>query len=317
MVQFVIEFVYTDVSTATATSVMITDEVPIYLTGVVVSSSGAAITATGSISYVWQVADLAPGEGGTITLTGQVSMGLAAGFAFTNTALISSAVAEGNLANNVGLVRFVVQNAPPVAEDDTATTPEGQPIVISVLDNDHDANDDPLTIDALGSPLSGTAAIDGVTVVYTPALGFAGIDVFTYTAGDPGGLTDTATVSVTVTAVNAPPTISEIADQTIDVNTGTGPLTFTVGDEETPAGDLLLWGASSDTTLVPVSHIVFGGAGITRTVTITPAADLTGTCTITVTVDDGTDTADEAFQLTVQEAPLFHVYLPLVLRAGQ
>lgn len=315
-VQYVIEFVYTGVPTATVTGAVITDEVPIYLTDVQVAHSGAAITATGTISYVWQVAELAPGEGGVITLTGQISMGLAAGFAFTNTAVISSPLVEGDPSNNIGEVRFVVLNGAPIAEDDTATTSLGQPVLIPVLDNDHDPNNDPLSVAALGSPISGTVGTDGVAVTYTPTVGFVGTDFFSYTSGDPGGLTDTATVSVTVTPVNSPPTISEIADQTIGENTSTGPLTFTIYDEETPADALLLWGASSDTALLPVSHIVFGGAGMTRTVTLTPTADMTGTCTITLTVDDGTDTADEILELTVLPRPLFHVYLPLVLRAG-
>jgi hypothetical protein len=314
-VQYVIEFAYTGVPTATVTGVVITDEVPIYLVGVQIANSGADITATGTISYVWQVAELAPGEGGVITLTGQISMGLAAGFAFTNTAVISSPLAEGNTDNNVGEARFVVHNAPPIAEDDTATTPEGQAVVIPVMDNDHDANNDPMHIESMSGPISGTVGMDGVTVTYTPTLGFAGVDVFDYTIADPGGLTGTATVSVTVTPVNSSPTISEIADQTIYENTSTGPISFTVYDEETSADDLLLWGASSDTALLPVSHIVFGGSGMTRTVTLTPTADMTGTCTITLTVDDGTDTADEKFELKVLPRLLFRVYLPLVVRA--
>ena len=53
---------------------------------------------------------------------------------------------------------------------------------------------------------------------------------------------------------------------------------------------------------------------MTRTVTLTPTIDMTGTCMVTITVDDGTDTAHEAFQLTVLPQPLFRAYLPLVLR---
>jgi len=42
--------------------------VPVTLTGVSYASSGAQITPTGSLSYIWRVADLTPGAGGIITL---------------------------------------------------------------------------------------------------------------------------------------------------------------------------------------------------------------------------------------------------------
>ena len=45
---------------------------------------------------------------------------------------------------------------------------------------------------------------------------------------------------------------------------------------------------SSNPALVPAANIVFGGSGANRTVTITPAANQSGTATITLTVTDGT-----------------------------
>jgi hypothetical protein len=74
---------------------------------------------------------------------------------------------------------------------------------------------------------------------------------------------------------------------------------------------LTLSAESSNTALVPVSNIVFGGAGTDRTVTITPTGTLEDeSVTITITVDDGTDTASDTFTLTAES---FRVYLPLVL----
>jgi uncharacterized protein with beta-barrel porin domain len=51
---------------------------------------------------------------------------------------------------------------------------------------------------------NGTATATGTTILFTPAAGYSGIDSFTYNATGPGGTSNTATVSVTVTA----PTIS-------------------------------------------------------------------------------------------------------------
>lgn len=100
-------------------------------------------------------------------------------------------------------------------------------------------------------------------------------------------------------SANTAPTISDIADQTINQNGNTGALAFTVGDAETAAGSLSVSGSSSNTTLVPNANIVFGGSGANRTVTVTPATGQSGTATITVTVSDGSLTAQDTFLLTV------------------
>jgi hypothetical protein len=97
-----------------------------------------------------------------------------------------------------------------------------------------------------------------------------------------------------------PPTIDDIADITIGINGSTGPVAFTVGDAETPAASLVLTGSSSNQGVVPDANIVFGGSGASRTVTVTPAADVAGSATITVTVTDGdAQTANDTFLVTV------------------
>jgi parallel beta-helix repeat protein len=98
---------------------------------------------------------------------------------------------------------------------------------------------------------------------------------------------------------NSPPSISSISGQTTSVSVPTPAIPFTVNDAETPANNLTVSGSSSDPTLVPNSNILFVGAGTSRTVTITPAAALTGTTTIAITVGDGTNSTATSFQLTV------------------
>jgi uncharacterized repeat protein (TIGR01451 family) len=82
-----------------ASGVVITDVVPISVTNVSYTSSGAAITETGSVSYTWQVADLLPGSGGVITITGVLSTGLPTGV-FTNTATITTTTVDDEPTNN-------------------------------------------------------------------------------------------------------------------------------------------------------------------------------------------------------------------------
>ncbi len=106
-------------------------------------------------------------------------------------------------------------------------------------------------------------------------------------------------ITLTGTGVNAVPTISDIADQTVNEDGNTGALAFTIGDFETTAASLTVTRSSSNTTLVPTANIVLGGSGASRTVTVTPAANQSGSATITVTVSDGTATASDTFNLTV------------------
>ena len=96
-----------------------------------------------------------------------------------------------------------------------------------------------------------------------------------------------------------PPTISAIANQSTDEDTATPAIAFTVGDAETAAASLAVSGSSSNQALVPDANIVFGGSGANRTVTITPAANQSGSVTITLKVTDDFSEATRTFTLTV------------------
>jgi uncharacterized repeat protein (TIGR01451 family) len=103
---------------------------------------------------------------------------------------------------------------------------------------------------------------------------------------------------------NQPPTISDVADQTINANTSSGPLAFQVQDVDNPPATLILMGASDNTVLLPDANIVFGGAGSNRTVTVTPASNQAGSALVTLTVSDGELSAMDTFLLTVSDVPV-------------
>ena len=84
-----------------------------------------------------------------------------------------------------------------VARDDFALTADTAPVTLNVLANDDQPIGAPITITALGPPLSGTVSLAGAQVVYSPTLGLLGRDVFTYTAST-GAYSATATVTVLV-----------------------------------------------------------------------------------------------------------------------
>jgi len=97
-----------------------------------------------------------------------------------------------------------------------------------------------------------------------------------------------------------PPTISAIANQTVQKNSSLGPVSFVLADQDTPVGNLSVSAFSSYPLLVPVSNIVFGGAGADRTVQITPAPNRSGTATIGIIVTDDTgNSVVTQFLLTV------------------
>lgn len=112
-----------------------------------------------------------------------------------------------------------------------------------------------------------------------------------------GYQTGTFTISF---PANTAPTISNIANTATNEDTAAGPIGFTVNDTATPLSSLTLAATSSNTSLVPLSNIVFGGSNGSRTVTLTPALNQSGTTTITVTVTDGGNLTDsDSFVLTV------------------
>jgi len=137
------------------------------------------------------------------------------------------------------------------------------------------------------------------TLTLTPALDRIGRTRITVTVSD-GRVTSSDQFLLTV---NSPPTLSDIANQTISKGTATAAIPFTIGDVETAASSLTVTITSSNTTLLPSSGIVLGGSGTSRTLTLTPSASQTGTSTVTVTVSDGVATVSDSFVLTVNNPP--------------
>ena len=126
----------------------------------------------------------------------------------------------GNVAT--GIQRIIPANHAPVANADTAGTPQGQSVVVPVTANDVDidGNISPSTVVVVSGPAHGTATVDPATgnVTYTPGSNFTGADTFAYRICDTGGLCSSAQVIVTVTPVNHPPVAN---DETTTLPEGT------------------------------------------------------------------------------------------------
>jgi uncharacterized repeat protein (TIGR01451 family) len=102
---------------------------------------------------------------------------------------------------------WTVTNPPPTAANDAFTTAEDTPISDTVTANDSDPDGDTLTYSLDTAPIHGLLTFnpDG-TFTYTPNLNYVGPDGFAYQVSDGEGGTATATVSLTITAVNDAPT---------------------------------------------------------------------------------------------------------------
>jgi len=142
----------------------------------------------------------------------------------------------------------------------------------------------PSLVSAASFTFGGSASNRTVTI--RPLTNQFGAAVITLTVTDGNNTTGTTSFNLFVNAVNDPPTISAISFQSINEDTATAPIAFTIGDVETPAGSLTVTGSSSNPALVPNANLQFAGGGSNRTVTVTPASNQTGTATITVTVRD-------------------------------
>jgi ELWxxDGT repeat protein/VCBS repeat-containing protein len=99
-------------------------------------------------------------------------------------------------------------NASPVATNDSFTVAQNGVLTTTaaagVLANDVDPDGDVLTATLAGQPSHGSVTLnaDG-SFTYLPASGFSGTDAFTYQASDGGAVSNVATVTVTVTPVDA------------------------------------------------------------------------------------------------------------------
>lgn len=138
------------------------------------------------------------------------------------------------------------------------------------------------------------------TVMLRPATNQFGMAMITVTVTDSDGIMASDSFVFTVLPSNDPPTLFQIARQTVNEDTPSGPIDLTVGDDETPAENLTVMVTSSNQELVPNGNLLLGGSGANRTLTVTPLSDQFGTTTISVTVMDGeAASVTSAFELVV------------------
>ena len=197
----------------------------------------------------------------------------------------------------VSTITVIPVNDAPTANPDSVNAGYLTPVVVDLLGNDTDIEGDTLTVtSATVDPAQGTLSEDPTTHVwtFTPATGFSGTAVISYTITDIDGATSSSTHDVVV--ATAPPVLadpdptpgtpsinpadpSNLLVPAVDNVAVSVPLATYFSD---PNGDPLtitpnLTGAPAWVTYDPVSKTLGG----------TPPADNAGPVTIPVTVSDG------------------------------
>ncbi|USF87813.1 Ig-like domain-containing protein [Candidatus Endoriftia persephone] len=186
----------------------------------------------------------------------------------------------------------------PVADVQSVSTDEDT--AVNIILSGSDVDGDSLTFVVIAEPANGTLSGTAPNLTYTPHPDFNGTDAFTFKVNDGGADSDAATVAITINAISDTPTISAIGAITTDEDSATGAIAFVINDAETTPGNLVVTASSSNQTLLPDANITLGGSGADRSVSITPAAQQSGSAVVTVTVADSDgESVSESFNLTV------------------
>jgi hypothetical protein len=206
-------------------------------------------------------------------------------------------VGDGTLDSIPATVSLVVNPAddPPIANGDNISVPEDTLTHILLTGSDPDS--DPLTYSVLRNPTHGTLSGTAPNLTYTPDPNFSWLDSFTFRVNDGKADSVPATIMITVTPANDPPTAK---DDKI------------VTQEDTPATiDVLANDTEVDNELLTISEIVQGKGGSViknndGTLTYTPNANFSGVDSFTYTVTDRggeKDTATVTIEVSMANDP--------------
>jgi VCBS repeat-containing protein/parallel beta-helix repeat protein len=174
----------------------------------------------------------------------------------------------------------------PTANADTGTTDEDTPLTVAapgVLGNDTNPENRTLTAQKASDPTNGTVTVNsngGYT--YTPNANYNGPDSFTYKANDGTRDSNTATVSITVTAVNDAPVAANDSGSVAEDGTLTVAAADGVLDNDSDVESQPLTAAK----VADPAHgtVTLNGDG---SYTYTPAADYSGPDSFTYKANDG------------------------------
>jgi VCBS repeat-containing protein len=239
---------------------------------------------------------------GTLAMNADGSFTYTPNAGFSGVDTFSYAASDGALASTAATVTINVNSANdgPTAVDDAFTIAEDGTLNLDiaggVLANDSDPDGDALIASLVSGPSNGTLVLnaDG-SLSYTPTANFNGSDSFTYSASD-GGLSDDATVTITITPENDAPLA------VADGYTTAEDTALSIGSPGVLSNDSDIDGDSLGATLISGpsnGSLVLNADG---SFDYTPNANFSGDDTFVYAAGDGTTTTEATVTITVTPA---------------
>ena len=288
--------------------------------------ANGSTTGVGSNESLLIVANLnanAPNSTATFshwTRPGSPAIQLAAGYSDTDRTICVVGFQNGNR-DLIGNYTATPANTAPTANNVSDSTNEDTPKAITLSGSDAQQCD--LTFSIVSSPTSGTLGsisnnactsgspnTDTASVTYTPNANFSGSDLFTYKVTDGSLDSNVATVSITVNAVDDPPTAVNDA-ATVNEDSGANAINVLANDTDPDGGPktiqtvtqpangaVVITGGGTGLTYAPNANYCNGGTP-TDDFTYTLNGGSTATVAVTVTcVNDPPVAANDAYNAT-------------------
>jgi large repetitive protein len=232
-------------------------------------------------------------------------------------------ITDADLDTDTATVSVIITSVDdvPDAVDDAATTGEDAFALVDVLSNDSGLGDGGITLAINTQATNGIASVGpGNSITYTPNPDFNGIDSFVYQISDGNGGLATATVLVTVTPVNDPPSAIDDIITTNEDTTETVNVLFNDTDEEgpvtissidTPSHGTAVQSGTDSIAYTPNANY-FGSDSFTYTIVDSEGAPVTATVSVTIlSVNDIPTAMPDAYSTDEDQALV--VAIPRIL----
>ena len=249
--------VTTDEDTAVTADVVTNDDLGVQPTAITAVTQGA----NGAVTF--------DAGNGTTTYTPTADFNGSDSYTYT--------ITDNNGATSTATVTVTVTavNDAPTATSASITTDEDTTSA-GVTPSVTDVDDTSFTFAIVSQGANGTAAVVGNQLVYTPSADFNGVDSFTYSATDGGGLSVTGTASVNVNAVNDAPTATSASITTDEDTTSVGVTPSVTDVDDTSFTFAIVSQGANGTAAVVGNQLVY-----------TPNADFNGADSFTYSATDG------------------------------
>jgi Bacterial Ig domain len=269
-----------------------------------VDQSGTGLTIT-----TVQVDQTVPPMAGTVVTTDGATITFTPPAAFVGVVTLTYAIADGTGATSSAVIAVSVLPVapPPVALPDAATVVQDSGATdIDVLANDVDLAAGGLTVSGFTVTTSLPAAAHAIAIVgnqvrFTPAAGFIGAVVVSYTITDVNGATADGVLTVVVSPIAVPTGPVPVPDaRVVAQDSGATDVDVLANDVDPAGGGLTLTGVVVTTSVPNAVHAV---AMVGNQVRFTPAAGFVGSVVVTYTATDTNGDAADGV-LTVVVSPL-------------